>query len=233
MSHGLIPWALATGSAAALNPCGFAVLPAYVAYQLGADAGTARARKVIHGIGRGVAMTGGIVTLFAVVGGAVGLARAVIVPVLPYAAMLVGVVLAVGGGVLLARRGALAEIPVPLAGKFAPRGPAGRAWTATYLFGIGYGTASLGCTLPIFLAIASQSLATRSPVDTLAVIVAYGAGMGWLVMLVAVATALGSTVIVQGLRPLVRWVHDAGAVGMVISGIYLVYYYRGVLGIRL
>lgn len=40
MSPGLFSWAFAAGSVAALNPCGFAVLPAYLAYQLGRDGNT-------------------------------------------------------------------------------------------------------------------------------------------------------------------------------------------------
>ncbi len=230
MSGDLLPWAFAAGSAAALNPCGFAVLPAYLAYQLGTDATSAGAAGAAHGLARGVAMTAGVVTLFTLAGLGVGMARAVLLPVLPWLAVLVGVALVALGGVLLAHR--TASLGLPGAGALARVVPSDRTWRATYLFGIGYGAASLGCTLPIFLAIAAQSLATRSPAEAVAVFLAYGTGMGWLLTLVAVAASVGSTAVVRWLRPLVGWVRTAGALGMIVAGGYLVYYYRGVLSLR-
>jgi cytochrome c-type biogenesis protein len=230
MSPDLLPWAFAAGSAAALNPCGFAVLPAYLAYQLGQDAGAARALGAAHGLARGVVMTAGVLTLFALAGSSVGLARAVLLPVLPWLAVLVGAALVALGILLLLHRSI--SVALPLAGSLPRAVPSERTWRATYLFGVGYGAASLGCTLPIFLAIAAQSLAARSPAEAVSVFLAYGAGMGWLLTLVAVAAALGNTVIVRFLRPLLRWVRTAGAVGMVAAGAYLVYYYRGVFGTR-
>lgn len=202
MISDLLPWAFAAGSAAALNPCGFAVLPAYLAYQLGQDAGAGRVSSAAHGLARGLAMTAGVITLFALAGWAVGPARAALVPVLPWLAVLVGVMLVVLGSVLLVHRSVAVELPV--AGALARVVPSERTWRATYLFGVGYGSASLGCTLPIFLAIAAQSLATSSLGEALAVFLAYGAGMGWLLTLVAVAAAVGNTVIVGFLRPLLQ-----------------------------
>lgn len=231
MSADLLPWAFAAGSAAALNPCGFAVLPAYLAYQLGRDAGAGRAWSAAHGLARGVVMTAGVITLFALAGWAVGLARAVLLPALPWLAVLVGVILVALGGALLLHRSVAVELP--MAGALSRAVPSGRTWRATYLFGVGYGAASLGCALPIFLAIAAQSLAARSPAEALGVFLAYGAGMGWLLTLVAVASAVGNTVLVRSLRPLLRWVRTIGAVGMIAAGAYLVYYYRGVFGPRL
>jgi cytochrome c-type biogenesis protein len=227
-----LTWAFAAGSAAALTPCGFAVLPAYLGYQLGRDAGTARAAGAAHGLARGVAMAAGVVTLFALMGWAVGLARALLLPVLPWLAALVGVALVAIGGVLLARPAVSLELPG--AGALARAAPSDRTWRATYLFGMGYGAASLGCTLPIFLAIAAQSLATRSPAQAVAVFLAYGAGMGWLLTLVALAASVGNTVVVHRLRPFMGWVRTAGAAGMIVAGGHLVYYSysRGMLTLR-
>lgn len=228
MTSDLLPWAFAAGSAAALNPCGFAVLPAYLAYRLGQDGGGRGISGAAHGLAHGLVMTAGVITLFAVAGWAVGLARAALVPVLPWVAVLVGVMLVALGSVFLLRRCVAVELPV--AGALVRVVPSERTWRATYLFGIGYGAASLGCTLPIFLAIVAQSLATRSLAEALAVFLVYGAGMGWLLTLVAATAAVGNTVLVRFLRPLVRWVRTAGALGMIAAGGYLVYYYRAVFG---
>jgi cytochrome c biogenesis protein CcdA len=227
MSAGLFPWAFAAGTAAALNPCGFAVLPAYLAYQLGHE-GASGAAAVLRGVGRGLLMTAGVLSLFILVGWAMGTIRAALLPVLPWLAVLVGVLLMVLGALLLTRRSMSLELAA--ATRFAHVGSGGRAWLSTYLFGVGYGVASLGCTLPIFLAISAQSLATRSLGEALAVFLAYGAGMGWIIILASAAVAVGNTIVVRLLRSLMGRVRAAGAVAMIAAGGYLVYFYRAVFG---
>ncbi len=182
MSPGLLSWAFAAGSAAALNPCGFAVLPAYLAYQLGREAcASVGGAAALQGLARGIVMTAGVLSLFAVLGWAMGTIRAILLPVVPWLAVVVGVVLTGLGGVLLLRPAVAVELPV--AGLAARIRPAGRTWLAAYLFGVGYGVASLGCTLPIFLAVSAQSLVTHSLAEAVAALLAYGAGMGWVLVL--------------------------------------------------
>jgi cytochrome c-type biogenesis protein len=224
VTPGLLSWAFAAGSVAALNPCGFAVLPAYLAYQLGRDGHTPVGPTVLRGAARGLVMTGGIMSLFALLGWTIGAIRAALLPVVPWLAVAVGAILIVLGGVLLLRRRASVELPV--AGLAARIRPAGRTWLAAYLFGVGYGLASLGCTLPIFLAITAQTLATRSLWQALGVVVAYGAGMGWILMVATVAVAAGNAVVLRLLRSVMGLVQSAGAVAMIAAGGYLIWYYR-------
>jgi len=228
VSAALLSWAFAAGSVAAFNPCGFAVLPAYVAYQLGQGAAGAVRINTIGGVGCGLVMTSGVLSLFALVGLAMGMIRTVLLPVLPWLATLVGVLLVALGVAMLVRRSVAVELSV--SAPLARAGGQGRTWVSAYLFGVSYGVASLGCTLPIFLTISAQSLATRSWGETLAVFLTYGLGMGWIVMVVTVAAAIGNTVVVRSLRPVMGWVRTAGAVGMIAAGGYLVYFYRGLLG---
>ena len=228
MNPALLSWAFAAGSVAALNPCGFAVLPAYLAYQVARDAAGSAAGGSARGVGRGLVMTGGVLSLFAVVGWAMGMIRSVLLPVLPWLATLVGVLLMALGVAMLVRRSVAVELSV--SAPMIRAGARGETWVSAYLFGVGYGVASLGCTLPIFLTISAQSLAARSWDEALGVFLAYGLGMGWIVLAVAVAAVVGNTVVVRFLRPLMGWVRTAGAVGMIAAGGYLVYFYRGLLG---
>ncbi len=170
-------------------------------------------------------MTGGIVSLFALLGWAIGTIRAALLSAVPWLAVAVGGILIVLGGVLLAHRQASVELPV--AGLAARIRPAGRTWLAAYLFGVGYGLASLGCTLPIFLAITAQTLATRSLLEAVAVLLSYGAGMGWILVLATVAVAVGNTLLLQVLRRAMSAVRATGEVAMIAAGGYLIYYYRG------
>lgn len=181
-----------------------------------------------RGAARGFLMAAGVMSLFAVVGWAMRTVWAVLLPVLPWLAVLVGVLLVILGTILLARPSVSMWLPTTT--RLAQTAAEGRAWLSTYLFGVGYGAASLGCTLPIFLAITGQSLATRSAGEALAVFVAYGVGMSWILVLASLGVALGNILLLRLLRAGMRWVRAAGAVGMIAAGVYLVYFYRAVFG---
>lgn len=181
-----------------------------------------------RGAARGFLMAAGVMSLFAVVGWAMRTVWAVLLPVLPWLAVLVGVLLVILGTILLARPSVSMWLPTTT--RLAQTAAEGRAWLSTYLFGVGYGVASLGCTLPIFLAITGQSLAARSAGEALAVFVAYGVGMSWILVLASLGVALGNILLLRLLRAGMRWVRAAGAVGMIAAGVYLVYFYRAVFG---
>ncbi len=181
-----------------------------------------------RGAVRGCLMAAGVLSLFAVAGGAMRLVREALFPVLPWLAVLVGILLVVLGAVLLVRPSVSVEVPAPL--RFVQAAAEGRGWFSTYLFGVGYGVASLGCTLPIFLAITGQSLTTGSAREALAVFLAYGAGMSWILVLASLAVALGNILVLRLFRAGMRWVRTAGAAGMIAAGAYLVYFYRAVFG---
>ncbi len=64
----LIGWSFGSGVFAFFNPCGFAMLPAYVAHYLGSggQAGRGALRPLVAGLGLGGVVSGGFITVFAV-----------------------------------------------------------------------------------------------------------------------------------------------------------------------
>ena len=88
-------------------------------------------------------------------------------------------------------------------------------------FGAGYGAASLGCTLPILLALIGASLGA----DKLAVFGVYGAGMAVVLIALAVAVALAREGLARRLRPLLPYVNRLAALLLFASGGYLTYYW--------
>ena len=176
----LLPFgfAFAAGMASATNPCGFALLPAYIGLLLGQGAGRTAPR-----LGRrlatagliSLAVTSGFIVLFASVGLLIGAGGQAITGIFPLVGLVVGVLLIgtgayrLGGGLLYSA--APEQLSARLgAGSTGPRG--------YLLFGLTYGIASLSCTLPIFLAVLGGSLATASIGDTLAQIDPLRAGHG-------------------------------------------------------
>ena len=106
-------YAFAAGMVAAVNPCGFALLPAYVALYLGQGRsnGTASTgvQRVTLAAQVGLAMAAGFTVLFAITGLLLGAAATALVHVFPWVGLAVGVVLVALGARLISG-------PLPYAG---------------------------------------------------------------------------------------------------------------------
>ncbi|HMQ28498.1 MAG TPA: cytochrome c biogenesis protein CcdA, partial [Acidimicrobiales bacterium] len=157
--------ALTAGMVATVNPCGFAMLPAYLAYFVGAeDAADDDARA---GILRALAV-GGVVTLgFLLVFGTVGLAIShlsiSINRFLPWVTLIIGVGLFVLGIAMV--RGFELVVRLPKL----DRGGDSRGLGSMFVFGISYAVASLSCTLPPFLAVTATTFSQLSYVSGVSV----------------------------------------------------------------
>jgi len=99
-------FAFAAGMASAVNPCGFAMLPAYLGLYLGTNEEETLSRHPARRMGRavviGAAVTAGLMVLFGGAGTIIGLgARALIVDVLPWVGLVIGIGLSIIGAWLV------------------------------------------------------------------------------------------------------------------------------------
>ena len=173
------------GAVATANPCGFALLPAYIARRLGTDVegNEGRLVSVFRALGLGGAATVGFILVFGLAGGAVSLGAYWLVRTLPWIGLVIGVVLMIIGMAVMA--GKHTRIPLPAAA--IPS--AGSGLGGDFAFGVGYGAASLSCTLPIFVSVTSTAM-TGSMLGSVLSFVAYAVGMGTVLMSLAVVAAL-------------------------------------------
>ncbi len=224
MDAGILGWAFAAGFFVAFNPCGFAMLPAYIAYYLGQrDERAHLLGSVVRGLVSGAFMAMGVFGVFTVVGVIVSAAGTALVRLVPWVAAGIGLVLMGLGVVILARRrGLTLSVPNPFAERLGAGGRRGNQ--AFLLFGASYAVASLGCTLPIFLVVVAQALRASSFMEGLGAFLSYALGLGSVLILLSVSVALGKGAVVQYVKPLVGVVETLGGLGMVIAGGYLVYY---------
>lgn len=222
--------ALAAGLVAALNPCGFAMLPAYLALLVGdgpsADAGRSnRAAAVRRALTMTAAMTAGFVAVF-------GGFALLVVPLalsiqeyLPWVTVVVGVLLvAIGLWLASGRELALG----------APRSLGGAPSTSVRSmvgYGVAYAVASLSCTVGPFLAIMSTTFTSVGAVQGVAVFVVYALGMGLVVGVLALAVALARGALVAKVRRALPYVTRASGVLLVLAGAYVTYF--GVYELRL
>ncbi|WP_456444828.1 cytochrome c biogenesis CcdA family protein [Oceanithermus sp.] len=202
----LVSYAFAAGALATLNPCGFSLLPAALGRFL-----ANRRRGGSAGLAVGLLMGLGVFATFAGVGALVALIGTAVGAYLPYVNSLLGV-----GLIALGFRSLLGRPP-----SLAIRGPAGREGSLAefVLFGIAYGLASLGCTLPVFLAVAGLAL-SRGP-GGLAVLLAYGLGMAGVLAAVGWVVGMGKEGVLRGLRLAGRGFAWLGGVLLLLAGSYL------------
>ena len=209
--------ALTAGMLGAVNPCGFAMLPAYLSL-LVAGAGDGRGP-----VRRALTAAAGLTCGYVVVFGAFGLAVAPLAgwlrPRLPWLTVTLGLgLLALGCWLLAGRR-----LPAPGAGVGrAPR--LTRSWTSMALFGMAYALASLTCTIAPFLAIVVTSLQAGSTLHGLALFVAYAIGMGLVATVAALGVALLRGAVVARLRAAGAWVPRLSGLVLLLAGSYVAWY---------
>ena len=219
-------FAYAVGAASAVNPCGFAMLPAYLGlYVSGGNQDQRPFVLVARAVMVGLSVSAGFVVLFGLVGLILGFgSQAIVVAALPYVGLAIGALL-IGAGAFMAGGG---KIYTSLAQRAASRigDPSQMNLPGYVLFGISYGLASLSCTLPLFLAVLGVGTGLSSGwLETLGQFVLYAAGMGSVIMALTLGMALARSVMMRWMRAVLPYVGVVGAWLMVVAGVYIMFYW--------
>jgi cytochrome c biogenesis protein CcdA len=230
MNQGLIGLAFAAGLVAALNPCGFAMLPAYLLLVVrGKQSGEhSAAPPGLAPIGRALAATVGMAlgffTVFGLFGALTISAAATVQRYLPYVTVVIGVVL-VGLGVwLLSGRELTALTPRPIGLQWAPNVRQRSRIVGMYGYGVSYAIASLSCTIGPFLAVTAAGFRGGSIATGVSIYLAYVAGLTLVVGVLAVAAATASSALAERLRRVLPFVNRISGVLLVLVGLYVAYY---------
>lgn len=218
-------FAFGAGMVAAVNPCGFAMLPAYLGLYLrgSVERSGSRAQRLLRAIVVSASVTVGFLVLFGIAGVAIGAGARWLAAAFPW--------IGLGTGVLLVMVGAWTwfggTLYSGLGERFSQRvaESAGHGLSGYLAFGFAYGLASLSCTLPIFLAVLGSSLTVASLPQVALQLVLYGAGMGLVITVLTLALALFRQALVDDVRRAVRYVGPAGSALLLIAGAYIVYYW--------
>lgn len=219
-------YAFALGAVAAFNPCGFALVPAYLGLYLRDDVtrsglGARLSRSVAVAVVVGATFT----VLFGAVGAVFEIGSTPIVRSLPWVGLGVGVVLVLTGGLVLSGRHIGTGAPQRLATRIG-KGASKSNLRGYAAFGLAYGAASLGCTLPLFLALMGTAAATsRLYGAAVLAFVLYGAGMAASLAVLALVAGLVSFGIFERVRSFVRIVTPLSAGLLLLSGAYVIYYW--------
>lgn len=218
---GLLALAFAAGLIAPVNPCGFALLPAWITYALG-DADTSPLPvRLGRALRSGAALTLGFAGTLAAAGVVVSAGARALIQAAPWLGLATGIVLLLLGALMLTGR------------SFGLRLPSGARRTAAgpptarrmLVFGVGYAAASLSCTFGVLLAVIAQAQATASVAGLLAVFAAYAAGSATVLLLISITTAAAGAALTRKITALARHGTRITAAVLVLTGAYLAWYW--------
>ena len=214
-----LTFAFTAGIVATVNPCGFAMLPAYLSFFLGIES-SAQGDHARAGIGRalwtGAIVSSGFLLVFGIVGITVTAGLSVVRDIVPWITIAIGAVLVVLGAALLGGKQLTVLLP-----KF-QRGGAGRDVRSLFLFGVSYAVASVSCGLPTFIVVVSTSVGDFQ--SALASFIAYALGMALVLTSLTVSLAMARRSLLLRLRSLMPHVDRLAGGLMVLAGIYLIWF---------
>lgn len=225
----LIPlgYAFGAGMVATVNPCGFAMLPAYLGLYLGTDEGGGTKGSVERRVGQALLVsllvTAGFVLLFGVVGLLISAGARAVISYMPWIGLAIGVLLVGTGAWILSGGSLYLGVGDRLAAEVGT--PKQASVKGYFLFGLSYGLASLSCTLPVFLTVVGGTVAASGFLGASFQFVMYALGMGFVILLLTLGMALFKGAVVGTMRRGLPYVKTVSAILLIVAGAYIVYYW--------
>jgi len=223
-----IGFAFGAGMIAAVNPCGFVMLPSYVAVYLLSekDSPSGMTIRLIRALKVTSSMTLGFVIVFGLIGSLVSFGlRSVIGSLLPWFGMGIGIALIAISGLLLFgfNQFRYSSLPFRLSSMFTIfQTDTIRGY---FFFGVSYALVSVGCALPIFMVVVTSTFAGQSIFGILMSYINYSLGMGTIIFVVTIITALLRKSLAFSGNLLESFLNKATVVLLLVAGIYLVFYW--------
>jgi cytochrome c biogenesis protein CcdA len=222
MINGQFAYALTTGMVATVNPCGFAMLPAYLSFFAGTDHAEERepaAVAVARALRVSAVMALGFLTVFGLIGIVFKAAASTIAKYAKWPTIGIGVLLIIVGLALIA------GWHIPWSTPRLNKGGKDRSARSIYLFGISYAVANISCGIGLFIGLMTSTLTRSGYISGVAVFLFYGLGMALVIGTLTVSLALAKQGLLRRLRWLMTKVDRIAGVFLVIVGAYLVYYW--------
>jgi cytochrome c-type biogenesis protein len=209
------------GLVAAVNPCGFILLPTYLMYFLGISGGAPGTQRasIARALKVSLAVSAGFLSVFFVAGAISYNFTSFINENSKYATVVIGAGLIVLGTAMLF--GYKLPFMTPKVGT----GEKDQTVKSMFIYGVAYAVASIGCTIGLFIATVFSTTSRDGYVTGIGNVVAYGAGMALLVSALTIALAFANTGMLKFLRKGLGYVDRIAAAFVIVSGIYLVWYF--------
>ncbi len=213
------------GMLALVSPCGFMMLPAYLAYNLSDSSRPAAGSmsRLSRGLGAGLLVSLGFAGTFIVGGLLAAMGLRSITDAVPWFSVVIGAGLVVVGLAMVAGRQVGLQVARPSVNQASP---AGRRLVG---FGGAYALAQLGCGMGSLLALIGTGMASKSALGTMGVFGAFALGSTTMLVMLATSTGLMRDALVRRVRGILPVVNRISGGVLAITGIYLMVYWSPAL----
>jgi cytochrome c biogenesis protein CcdA len=221
-------YAFGAGMLATVNPCGFFMLPVYLSLYLGAAereiASASPWRRLLGAFWVALVVTCGFTMVFLACGLLIAIGGLALMDLVPWFALVIAALFIVSGVWMLFGQSFSFLRLQKIAGKIGdPRDITTRGF---FLFGLAYGLTSLGCALPIFLAMLGGAVSTGNAAFVARQCLAYVAGTGFILVLLTLAIAfVKQQMLVGALRKILPYSQKLAAFFLLAAGAYIIYYW--------
>lgn len=217
--EGEFAYSLLLGMLAAVNPCGFVLLPTYLTAYLAIGEEVDARSRVARSLVVGSSVSSGFVGVFVVVGTVSRLFTGWLEANAKYPALVIGIALIGMGARMLS--GWRPKFWVP---SFAGGGRRGSVSNMA-LFGVVYAIASIGCTIGLLTTAILGSFSRHGVVSGVISVALYGLGMGLFVTALTVSLAFAKGTLLRTGRGAMRVVNHLSSLLVLLSGVYLTWYW--------
>lgn len=217
--EGEFAYSLLLGMLAAVNPCGFVLLPTYLTAYLAVGEDTDTGSRVARSLVVGASVSAGFIGVFVVVGTVSRLFTGWLEANAKYPALVIGIALIGTGARMLTGWRPRSWVPSFTGGS------ARRGVSNMMLFGVVYAIASIGCTIGLLTTAILGSFSRHGVVSGVLSITLYGLGMGLFVTALTVSLAFAKGALLRGGRSVMRIINVVSSLLVLMSGIYLTWYW--------
>lgn len=218
--EGNFAYSFVLGILAAVNPCGFVLLPTYLLFFLGTreEENLTTSERLRRALVVGAGISVGFLGIFFVIGVISRLFTQWIEFNAKYASFVIGIGLLVAGVRMLS--GWTPKFAMPQIS-----GVQTRTFRATVVYGVAYAIASIGCTIGFLTTAVFGSIAVNGFVSGVISILLYGLGMAMLVTALTICLAFAKTGLVTLIKNRLNIIEKIGAGFVTLTGIYLIAYW--------
>ena len=217
--EGEFAYSLLLGMLAAVNPCGFVLLPTYLTAYLAVGEEMDARSRITRSLVVGCSVSAGFIGVFVLVGTVSRLFTGWFEANAKYPALVIGIALIGMGARMLS--GWRPKFWVP---SFAGSGRRGSVSNMA-LFGVVYAIASIGCTIGLLTTAILGSFSRHGVVSGVISVALYGLGMGLFVTALTVSLAFAKGTLLRSGRSAMRVVNHLSSLLVLLSGVYLTWYW--------
>jgi cytochrome c-type biogenesis protein len=205
--------AFTAGALAFLSPCALPMIPVYLSYYISSERA---GKRLASGILQSFSVSAGFILVFFLVGIIPSLIAAeflkfvwLAAPVLGFLLIIIG--LLTGWTTFMDR---LPRLNLQIEG-------GGQISFLTY--GIAYGVASLGCSLPVFMIVVLQGASAKSLIEVFWLFAAYGSGAAALIIPLTITLTLAKDLLHKRLLAALPFLKKVNGLVLILAGIYMIY----------